>query len=64
MRTTIYKDEDTLWVNWYFQRLFLATQEFKGQFAVTAHKPHPHHEVQPSVVMKEHDAVNKIKAAY
>ena len=30
--------------------------EFKGQFGVTAHKPQEHHEVQPSAVMKEHDA--------
>ena len=37
--------------------------EFKRQFGVTPHKPQEHHEVQPSVIMKEHDAVNKIKAA-
>ena len=49
---------------------FLATPEisrlsteFKGQFGVTAHTPQEHHEVQQSVVMKEHDAVNKIQAA-
>ena len=52
------------------QRFFLATPEmsrlsteFKGQFGVTAGKPQEHHDVQPSTVMKEHDAVNKIKAA-
>jgi len=54
------------------QRLFLATPamlrpstEFKGQFqfAVTVHKPQEHHEVQPSAVKKQHNAVNKIKAA-
>lgn len=52
------------------QRFFLATPEmsclstkFKGQFGVTAHKPQEHHDVQPSAVKKEHNAVNKIKAA-
>ncbi len=52
------------------QRFFLATPEmsrlsteFKGQFGITVHKPQEHHEVQPSVVKKEHDDVSKIKAA-
>ena len=51
-------------------QFFLATPEmshlsteFRGQFDVTAHKPQEHHEVQPSAVTKEHDAVNKIKTA-
>jgi len=41
--------------------LHLST-EFKAQFGVTAHKPQEHHEVQPSSVKKQHEAVNKIKA--
>ena len=52
------------------KRFFLATPEmshlsieFKGQFGVITHKSQEHHDVQPSVVKKEHDAVNKIKAA-
>ena len=52
------------------QRFFLATPEmsrlsteFKGQYGVTVHKAQEHHEVQPSVVKKVHDDVNKIKAA-
>ena len=52
------------------QRFFLATAEmsqlsteFKGQFGVNAHKVKKNHPVQPSAVKKEHNAVNKIKAA-
>jgi len=52
------------------QRFFLVTSEmsrlsteFKGQYGVTVHKAQEHHVVQPSVVKKVHDDVNKIKAA-
>ena len=37
--------------------------EFKGQFGIQAHKPEGHHDVQPTVVKQEHEAVDKIKAA-
>lgn len=52
------------------QRFFLATPEmsrlsteFKEQFGLSDDKPKHHHDVQPSAVNKEHEAVNKIKAA-
>ena len=50
------------------QRFFLASPElsrlsteFKGQFGIQAHKPEGHHDVQPTVVRQEHEAVDKIK---
>ena len=52
------------------QRFFLASPElprlsteFKGQFGIQAHKPEGHHDVHPTVVRQEHEAVDKIKAA-
>ena len=52
------------------QRFFLATpemsrlsNEFKGQYDISTYKSQEHHEVKPSVVKKEHDAVKKIKVA-
>ena len=52
------------------QRFFLATPEmsqlsteFKGQFGVNAHEVKKHHEVLPSAIKREHNAMNKIKAA-
>ncbi len=52
------------------QRFFLASPEmsrlsteFKGQFGLKANKPEEHHDVQPSVIRQEHQAVDKIKAA-
>ena len=52
------------------QQFFLASpemshlsNEFKGQFELQLNKPEGHHDVQPSVIRQEHQAVNKIKAA-
>lgn len=52
------------------QRFFLATPEmarltaqFKEQFDLRAEKPQVHHDVHPSAVKKEHDAVDKMKGA-
>ena len=39
------------------------SEEFKGQFGVTSSKTKSHPEVQPAAVRKEHEAVDKIKAA-
>jgi len=52
------------------QRFFLAapemsrlSEEFKGQFGVTSSKTKSHPEVKPAAVRKEHEAVDKTKAA-
>ena len=52
------------------QRFFLATPEmsrlsgeFKEQFDVAIDKPQEHHHLQPSAVKKEHENVDRIKAA-
>ncbi len=52
------------------QRFFLASPEmsclsteFKGQFGLHVNKPEEHHDVRPTVVRQEHEAVDKIKAA-
>ena len=52
------------------QRFFLdspemshLSNEFKGQFELQLNKPEGHHDVQPSVIRHEHQAVDKIKAA-
>ncbi len=52
------------------QRFFLASPEmsclsteFKGQFGLHINKPEGHHDVRPTVVRQEHEAVDKIKAA-
>ena len=52
------------------QRFFLASPEmsclsteFKGQFELQMNKPEGHHDLQPSVIRQQHQAVDKIKAA-
>ena len=38
------------------------SSEFKGQFGLQVNKPEGHHDVQPSVIQQEYQAVEKIKA--
>lgn len=52
------------------QRFFMAAPElsrlssqFKGQFDLNTDKPTEHHDLKPSSVRREHEAVSKIKAA-
>lgn len=52
------------------QRFFMAAPElsrlssqFKGQFDLNTDKPTEHHDLKPSAVRREHEAVSKIKAA-
>ncbi|SMN02506.1 hypothetical protein SPONN_1209 [uncultured Candidatus Thioglobus sp.] len=37
--------------------------EFKGQFGLQVNKPEGHHDLRPSAIRQEHEAVGKIKAA-
>ena len=39
------------------------SSEFKGQLGLQVNKPEGHHDVQPSVIQQEYQAVEKIKAA-
>ena len=39
------------------------SKEFKSQFDVGAGKVSEHHDLGPSTIKREHDAINKIKAA-
>ena len=45
--------------SWLHQNL----QDFKSQFGVGAGKVPEHHDLGPSTIKREHDAINKIKAA-
>ena len=52
------------------QRFFLASPEmsclsaeFRGQFGLRVNKPEGHHDVRPTTIRQEHEAVDKIKAA-
>ena len=40
------------------------SSQFKGQFGLQVNKPEGHHDVQPSVIQQEYQAVEKSKLQY
>ena len=49
--------------SWFLQRCHIYQLSSKGSLGLMADKPEEHHDVQPSVIRQEHQAVDKIKAA-